>query len=133
MVTLLRNKFGQRVVVCGVPGSISSDLEDAAGEKDHIEVSPPKPVDMQELKSALVVMVKRGPAPLKYWSVKVIDQWAQSGKHNIPGTAKERRDAIGQLLDEGVFAKNQRTDPKRGQVNEVVVDEQKAKQAGYLP
>jgi uncharacterized LabA/DUF88 family protein len=133
LITLLRNKFGQRVVVCGVPGCVSSDLEDAAGEKDHVEVTRTEPTDMQQLKSALVAMVKRGPSPLAYWAVKVIDQWAQSPKQSIPGTAKERRDGIGQLLDEGVFVRQPRSDPKRGQVMETILDEGKAKSGKYIP
>lgn len=133
LITLLKNKFGQRVVVCGVPGCVSSDLVDAAREEDHVEVTETEPADMQELKSALVAMVKKGPSPLTYWAVKVIDQWAQSPKQSIPGTAKERRDGINQLLDEGVFVRQPRSDPKRGQVIEVILDEGKAKKGKYIP
>jgi uncharacterized LabA/DUF88 family protein len=134
LITLLRNKFGQRVVVCGVPGCVSSDLEDAAGgEKDHVEVKQTEPADMHQLKSALVAMVNRGPSPLAYWSVKVIDQWAQSPKQSIPGTAKEHRDGIHQLLDEGVFVRQPRSDPKRGQVIEIILDEEKARSGKYIP
>jgi len=132
LITLLRNRFGQRVVVCGVPGCISSDLEAAAGETNHVEVSQPEPADMQQLKSALVSMIRKGPSPLKYWAVKVIDQWAQSPKQSIPGTAKERRDGIAQLLDEGVLVRQPRSDPKRGQVMEVILDEAKAKSRKYI-
>ncbi len=132
LVTLLRNRFGQRVIICGVPGCISSDLETAAGETDHIEVSPVEPTDPLQLRQALVAMVMRGPAPLTYWSVKIVDQWAQSPNQSIPGTAKERRDAIGQLLDEGVLVRRPRPDPKRGQVQEAVLDQDKAKTLGYI-
>lgn len=132
LVTLLRNKFGQKVVVCGVPGSISSDLENAAGDVDHIEIEKPKPTDMQQLKLAIVQMVYKGPSPLDYWTVRVVDQWAQSGKHSIPGTAKERRDAIHELLDEGVLQRQPYTDKKQRQVTEVVLVESEAKNKGYL-
>ena len=133
LVTLLRNRFGQRVIVCGVPGCVSSDLEAAAGgETDHVEVTPTEPIDMQLLKSALVAMVRRGPSPLIYWTVKVIDQWAQTPKQSVPGTAKERRDGINQLLDEGVLVRQLRCDPKRGQVTEVILDEEKAKGRKYI-
>lgn len=132
LVTLLRNKFGQRVVICGVPGCVSRDLETAAGETDHIQVTKTQPANMQEVKTALVNMVKRGPSPLEYWTVKIIDQWAQDPKQSIPGTAKERRDAINQLLNEGVLVRKLRNDPKRGQVTEAILDEEKAKNKGYI-
>lgn len=132
LVTLIRNRFGQRVVICGVPGCISGDLEAAAGENDHLEVSVPEPADMHQLKAAIVAMVKKGPHPLKFWSYKTIDQWAQSAQQSIPGTAKERRDGIAQLLDEEILVRQQRDDPKRGQVKEIILDEGKAKSGKYI-
>jgi len=132
LVTLLRNKFGQRVIICGVPGCISSDLEMAAGEKDPIDIISPKPVDRFQLKSALVSMIKKGPSPLIYWTRITIDQWAQDSRQAIPGTAKDRRDTIGQLLEEKVLVTRLRNDPKRGEVNEIILDESVAKAKGYL-
>ncbi|MBM4447849.1 MAG: NYN domain-containing protein [Chloroflexi bacterium] len=132
LVTMLKNKFGQRVIICGVPGSVSSDLEAAAGETDHIEIEKPIPVDMQKLKSAIVKMVHRGPSPLKYWTPRIIDQWSQSGKHSIPGTAKERRDAIHELLDEGILKRQERDDPQKGRITEVVLVEEKAQKSKLL-
>ena len=38
LVTLLRNRFDQRVMVVGVPGSIANDLVRAAGEGDPLDV-----------------------------------------------------------------------------------------------
>ncbi len=40
LVTLLKNRFGQRVVIAGVPGSVSGDLVQAAAESDSIDVPP---------------------------------------------------------------------------------------------
>ncbi len=36
LVTTLRNRLGRRVVICGIPGSVSPDLVAAAGEDDHL-------------------------------------------------------------------------------------------------
>jgi len=120
LVTLLRNRFGQRVVIVGVPGAISNDLVDAAGNNDHIEVTVQLPVDRHQLKSDIVKMVNKGPAPLHYWTVRIIDQWCQSGRQHISGTAKERRDAIHELLDENVLVRQPRNDPKKGQITEII-------------
>jgi uncharacterized LabA/DUF88 family protein len=40
LVTTLRNRLGRRVVICGIPGSISPDLVTSAGEEDHIVLEP---------------------------------------------------------------------------------------------
>ena len=132
LVTHLRNRFGQRVVIAGVPGSVSRDLVTAAEEEDPIEVVEQPPTDMIVLKTAIVAMVKKGPAPLKYWTARIIDQWSQNPRQGMPGTAKERRDAIGQLLSECVLVKQEREHPKGGQVREAVLDEKKAREAGYI-
>ncbi|MBA2277581.1 MAG: NYN domain-containing protein [Chloroflexia bacterium] len=39
LVTTLRNRLGRRVVICGVPGSVSPDLVAAAGEEDALELA----------------------------------------------------------------------------------------------
>jgi hypothetical protein len=107
-------------------------LEAACDKADHIEIEKPKPPDMQRLKKELVKMVVKGPSPLKYWSVRLIDEWSQNEKHSIPGTAKDRRDGIHQLLDEGVFKRQERADEKGGKVTEVVLDKEEAEKGKYL-
>ena len=131
LVTLLRNRFGQRVVICGVPGSVAGDLVTAAGEEDHIEIQATSPAERSEVKRAIVAMVRKGPAPLLYWSAKTIDQWSQDPRNAIPGTAKDRRDSIGELLSEGVLAKKERQ-LERGQTVETVLNEAKARELGYI-
>jgi uncharacterized LabA/DUF88 family protein len=132
LVTHLRNRFGQRVIVCGVPGSIAGDLVSAAGEQDHIEIPKRDPVDPHLLKTAICAMIRRGPAPLTYWSLRLIDQWSQDVRQNIPGTAKERRDAINSLVDECVLTKQQFTDPRGKTVMKAIFDEALASSKGYL-
>lgn len=132
LVTLLRNRFGQRVVISGVPGSVAGDLVTAAGEADHIEPAPQVAVDDAEVKRAIVAMIRKGPAPLRYWTLRVIDQWSQDDRNSIPGTAKQRRDAIGELRSEGVLVQQQRQDEKKGTIWETVIDDEKARNVGYV-
>jgi len=40
LVALLRNRLGKRVIVCGLPGSVSPDLIAAAGEYDLLSLEP---------------------------------------------------------------------------------------------
>lgn len=126
LVTLLRNRFGQRVVIAGVQGCVSGDLVRAAGESDPIQVEPPQPVDKQVLKCKIVAMVIRGPTPLKYWTVKIIEQWVQDIRQAIPGTAKERRDAISELLEEKVLIRQE-----EGQIKKAILDESRAQELQY--
>jgi len=133
LATLLRNKFGQRIVICGVPGSVSSDLEKAAGEIDHYEVGDIKPAATSIIKPALAKMIKTGPSPLKYWTLGVIDQWAQDVRNNIPGTAKGRRDAIHELMAEGIIVLKDRVDEKRAcTIKEAVLNEELAREKNYI-
>jgi uncharacterized LabA/DUF88 family protein len=45
LVTTLRNRLGKRVIIAGVPGSVSPELVAAAGESDLIEMEPSADVD----------------------------------------------------------------------------------------
>ncbi len=135
LITQIRNRFGQRVVVAGVPGSISNDLVIAVGEEnnDPIEVPEISPVDTHELKIAIIGMIHRGPAPLAYLSMRLIDQWCQDARQKLPGTAKERRDALSDLKSEGVLSLQERKDEKTGRtVTEVVLNEETAVGLSYL-
>lgn len=132
LVTQLRNRFGQRVIIAGVPGSISGDLVQAAGEADPVQIAPSEPVEKSVLKGAIVSLVKKGPSPLKYWSLKTIDQWCQDVRHRIPGTAKDRRDAISELLAEGVLIRQEMEDEKKRRVTQTILDVQQARERGYL-
>lgn len=46
LVTTLRNRLGKRVIICGVPGSVSPDLVIAAGEEDPLEMSQSADIDI---------------------------------------------------------------------------------------
>lgn len=133
LITLLRNKFGQRTIICGVPGSISADLETAAGEIDHIIITKPQPTDINIIKTELVQMVKKGPSPLQFWTSRIIDQWAQSGRQKVSGSASEKRDAISALLKEGVLYKQEQVMPNSTKkVDVTVLSLEEAEKKGYL-
>lgn len=51
IVTTLRNRLGKRVVICGVPGSVSPDLVAAAGEEDPLQMSQSEDVDIAIIRS----------------------------------------------------------------------------------
>lgn len=131
LVTQLRNKFGQRVVVCGIPGSMSRDLRLAADGEDAFDVPSISPASDEDIKRAIVAMVKRGPASLQFWSMRILDRWCQDERNAIPGTAKQRRDMLTQLREEGVLL--QREIQFRGSTTtETYLDEQKAIETGFL-
>lgn len=132
LVTHLRNIFGQHVVIVGVPGCVARDLEVAAGNWDHIDVPKSKSADMQIIKKAIIAMVKKGPAPLHYWSFRTIDQWSLDSRQKIPGKAVERRNAIGELKTEGVLKPHVLNLGKKGEVTEAILDEDLARKLGYL-
>jgi uncharacterized LabA/DUF88 family protein len=46
LVTTLRNRLGKRVIICGVPGSVSPDLVIAAGEEDPLEMAQSADIDI---------------------------------------------------------------------------------------
>ena len=45
LVTSLRNRLGKRIIICGVPGSVSPDLVAAAGEEDPLQIAQSAEVD----------------------------------------------------------------------------------------
>lgn len=51
VVTTLRNRLGKRVVICGVPGSVSPDLIAAAGEEDLIVMAASAENDLEIIRA----------------------------------------------------------------------------------
>ena len=136
LVTQIRNRYGQRVIVCGVPGSTSRDLVSAANESDPVEVPEIVLAEDAEVKRALVAMAKRGPAPLEFWTIKILDRWGQDDRNKIPGTPKQCRDALQELIAEGVFKQELRNyTTKSGGTRQTMaadLDDRKAAEIGYL-
>jgi uncharacterized LabA/DUF88 family protein len=132
LVALLRHRFNQEVVICGIPGEISADLERAANITDNFDIKRPPPTNIEEIKKAICEMIQRGPSPLEYWSMRIIDSWILDPRQKIPGTAKEKRDALSTLKAEGVLIVREREDPRRGKRNETILDVDTARKNGYI-
>ena len=131
LVTQLRNKFGQRVVVCGVQGSMSRDLRSAADEEDVFDVPYVSPAPDEDIKLAIVAMVRRGPAPLQFWSMRILDSWCQDERNAIPGTAKQRRDILSLLRAEGILLQKE-IQFQGSTTTQTYLDERKAVELGYI-
>lgn len=132
LVTQLRNVFGQKVVIVGVPGCIARDLEIAAGECDHIKIEKTPPTDSLIIKKAIIAMIKRGPSPLTFWSPKLIDQWSNDSRQKIPGKAVERRNALTELFNEKVLTVEIFNRGPKGEAKKAILKEKIAKEKGYL-
>ena len=137
LVTQLRNRYGQRVIVCGVPGSTSNDLVSAANEIDPIEVPSILAAEDSEVRQAIVRMAKRGPSPMQFWTMRTLDSWSQDERNGVPGTPTQRRNMLRVLSEEGVFLQVQREYIHRSgelrQATAVELDEDRAIDLGYLP
>lgn len=51
LVTSLRNRLGKRIIICGVPGSVSPDLVAAAGEEDPLQIAQSAEVDADVIRA----------------------------------------------------------------------------------
>ena len=133
LVTHLKNTFGQIVAILSVPGTVAPNLQQAADYYQFVPVPAITVCDDRTVRQALVTMVKAGPAPLRYWTLKLIDQWAQDARQKIPGTPRQRRNAIGQLGEEGVFTRYPYTDANTSHsVQAVSLNEERARELNYI-
>ncbi len=99
VITWIKNRFEKRVIVSGVPGTISSDLVAAAGEADHLEASTGVTTDaLLASVDAIVLMMKRSVPPTGFWTIKLIDQWSRDGRNGVPGSDPDKSNAISYML-----------------------------------
>ena len=104
VITWIKNRFGKRVIVCGVPGTISGDLVAAAGEADHLEPGNGVSTEMlQTTVQAIVLMVKSNLPPTGFWTVKLIDQWSRDNRNAVPGSDPDKSNAISYMLRNGLL------------------------------
>lgn len=123
ITTWLRNRFEKRVIICGVPGSVASTLASAASEVDPVEVPLPDESLFEAAVEALVRMIKKGPSPLEYWTVKIISQWADSAHQHIPGGPVDHKRAVDHLLQTGILVTDE-TERRGRQVREAHLNEE---------
>ena len=104
VVTWIKNRFEKRVIVCGVPGTISSDLVAAAGEADHLEADHAVATDaLLGSVEAIAVMMKRATPPTGFWTIKLIDQWARDSRNGVPGNDPDKSNAISYMIKNGLM------------------------------
>ena len=118
LVTTLRNRLGLRVVICGVPGSISPDLVAAAGEEDPIEVEQTEDIDISVIQSisAYVDQLHDGFVPTQSHMSRSL--WRFVDRSKLPSEHIEAK--VMEFLRKQVLVKRQTIN---GQGNELVTTE----------
>jgi uncharacterized LabA/DUF88 family protein len=104
VITWIKNRFDKRVIVAGVPGTISADLVAAAGESDHLEASTGITSEaLLVTVEAIAVMVKASLPPTGFWTIKLIDQWSRDSRNGVPGNDPDKSNAISYMLRNGLL------------------------------
>lgn len=118
LVTTLRNRLGRRVVICGVPGSISPDLVAAAGEEDMLEMSQSADVDIAVIQAidAYVQQLHVGFVPTQSHMSRTL--WRFLDRNALPSEHIEAK--VMEFLRKGVLTKRQTIN---GQGQELVTTE----------
>ncbi|HEY8171456.1 MAG TPA: NYN domain-containing protein [Dehalococcoidia bacterium] len=104
VITWIKNRFDKRVIISGVPGTISGDLVAAAGEADHMEAEQGVVTDaLLASVEAIALMMKRSVPPTGFWTIKLIDQWARDNRNAVPGNDPDKSNAISYMLRNGLM------------------------------
>ncbi|MEX2247394.1 MAG: NYN domain-containing protein [Dehalococcoidia bacterium] len=104
VITWIKNRFDKRVIISGVPGTVSADLVAAAGEADHLDADRTAATDgLLAPVEAITVMMKRFMPPTGFWTIKLIDQWARDGRNGVPGSDPDKSNAISYMLRNGLM------------------------------
>ena len=118
LVTTLRNRLGRRVVICGVPGSISPDLVAAAGEEDMLEMSQSADVDMAVIRAIDTYIKQLHPGFVPTQSHMSRTLWRFLDRNSLPSEHIEAK--VMEFLRKGVLTKRQTVN---GQQQELVTTE----------
>src|SRR5829696_3651478 len=118
VVTTLRNRLGKRVVICGVPGSVSPDLVAAAGEDDPLQMSQSVDVDLAVIKAidAYVNQLHVGFVPTQSHMSRTL--WRFLDRSLLPSEHIEAK--VMEFLRKGILTKRQTVN---GQNQELVTTE----------
>jgi uncharacterized LabA/DUF88 family protein len=118
LVTTLRNRLGRRVVICGVPGSVSPDLVAAAGEEDTIEISQSADVDIAVIQAidTYIRQLHEGFVPTQSHMSRTL--WRFLDRNLLPSEHIEAK--VMEFLRKGVLTKRQTIN---GQGQELVTTE----------
>lgn len=118
LVTTLRNRLGKRVIICGVPGSISPDLVAAAGAEDPLQVAQSADVDMQVIRAidAYVQQLHEGFVPTQSHMSRTL--WRFLDRSVLPSEHIEAK--VMEFIRKGILTKRQTIN---GQGQELVTTE----------
>ena len=118
LVTTLRNRLGKRVIICGVPGSISPDLVAAAGAEDPLHVAQSADVDMQVIRAidAYVQQLHEGFVPTQSHMSRTL--WRFLDRSVLPSEHIEAK--VMEFIRKGILTKRQTIN---GQGQELVTTE----------
>ena len=117
-MTTLRNRLGKKVVICGVPGSISPDLVVAAGAEDTLQFAPSVDIDRQIIQAidAYVRQLHDGFVPTQSHMSRTL--WRFVDRAILPSEHIEAK--VMEFLRKGILTKRQTIN---GQGQELVMTE----------
>ncbi len=101
IVTLARNRFEKKVIISGVPGTMSQDLIAAAGGKFDPFVPPP--LSSEERIEKLIRKVDQLEKMRLYLTFKYISDAAASDAEFEFETNKQSMDFVSQVINEEIF------------------------------
>jgi uncharacterized LabA/DUF88 family protein len=118
VVTTLRNRLGKRVVICGVPGSVSPDLVAAAGEDDPLQIAQSVDVDLAVIRAidAYIQQLHDGFVPTQSHMSRTL--WRFLDRSLLPSEHIEAK--VMEFLRKGILTKRQTVN---GQGQELVTTE----------
>jgi uncharacterized LabA/DUF88 family protein len=118
LVTTLRNRLGKRVIICGVPGSVSPDLVVAAGADDMLTFPQSADIDRQFVQAidAYVRQLHDGFVPTQSHMSRTL--WRFVDRAVLPSEHIEAK--VMEFLRKGVLTKRQTIN---GQGQELVMTE----------
>ena len=118
LVTTLRNRLGKRVIIAGVPGSVSPELVAAAGEEDLIEMEPSADVDAAVIEAidTYIRQLHEGFVPTQSHMSRTL--WRFLDRALLPSEHIEAK--VMEFLRKGVLGKRQTIN---GQGQELVTTE----------
>ena len=118
LVTTLRNRLGKKVVICGVPGSVSPDLVVAAGGEDMLTFPQSADVDRQFIQAidAYVRQLHDGFVPTQSHMSRTL--WRFIDRSVLPSEHIEAK--VMEFLRKGILTKRQTIN---GQGQELVMTE----------
>ncbi len=114
IVTMLQNRFEKRVLVIGVPGTLSQDL--AAAATDVINLEPVVITGDNPIVGAIVHLMRTKTPPVGFWTLPQLAKWANQTHNGVPGTDSERSAAISFMVQNGLI--RQEVLPAEGELTE---------------